>query len=376
MHHQCLLFVFAKAVFRFAVLVIACIASQSAFASPADGVYDTPEAAAADKDFSIQGEYTASKLGMQVIAMGDGEFDIVLYQGGLPGAGWDKTPPQKTDGDASTVQDLVKSRGLSRVERKSPTLDAKPPAAAIVLFDGTQASLEKHWKAGSKRTDDGLLVQGTATIDTFKDYTLHIEFRTPFQPKARGQGRGNSGVYHQGRYETQVLDSFGLAGKDNESGGIYSVRDPDLNMCLPPLTWQTYDVEFTAARFNADGKKTSDAKITARLNGEVVQRDVKVPKFTPAAPNKESAEPGPIYLQDHGNPVRYRNIWIVPRDAEKDARRPRIPAFERFYAVQSTAPESAHIGGRLLISQLGCTACHATEMMQLAGFKKIVRLWV
>ena len=359
---------FANASFAFAVLAISCtIALRMSIASPADQVYDTPEAAAADKDFAIQGEYTAPKLGMQVIAMGDGEFDIVLYQGGLPGAGWDKTPPQKTDGDASTVQDLIKSRGLSRVQRKSPTLGAKPPAAAIVLFDGSQASLEKHWQTGSKRTDDGLLMQGTASLDTFKDYAMHIEFRTPFQPKARGQRRGNSGVYHQGRYETQVLDSFGLQGKDNEAGGIYSVRDPDLNMCFPPLTWQTYDVEFTAARFDGEGKKTCDAKITARLNGEIVQRDVKVPNITPAAPNKESAEPGPVYLQDHGNPVRYRNIWIVPRDADKDARRPRIPAFERFYAVQADAPESAPIGGRMLISQLGCTACHTTEDTTLAN---------
>ncbi len=353
---------FAVLAFIFAASILPSkAASLSTLASPADDVYDTPEAAAADKDFAIQGEYTAPKLGMQVIAMGNGEFDIVLFQGGLPGAGWDKTPPQKTDGDASTVQDLVKSRGLSRTVRKSPTLGDKAPATAIVLFDGSQASLEEHWQAGSKRTGDGLLVQGTASIDKFKDYTLHIEFRTPFQPKARGQGRGNSGVYHQGRYETQVLDSFGLEGKNNETGGIYTVRDPDLNMCFPPLTWQTYDVEFTAARFGADGKKTTDAKMTVRLNGEIVQRDVKVPNITTAAPNKESAEPGPIYLQDHGNPVRYRNIWIVPRDADKDARRPRVPAFERFYAAQTAAPKSSQIGGRMLISQLGCTACHATD---------------
>ena len=343
----------AKTAFVFAWFTLTCTtALRTVVASPAEQVYDTPEAAAADKDFLTQGEYMAPKLGMQVIGMGDGEFDIVLYQGGLPGAGWDRTLPQKTKGDANTVQDLVKSRGLSRVERKSPTLGAKPPATAIVLFDGTQASLEKHWNAGAKRTDDGLLVQGAASTDMFRDYSLHIEFRTPFQPKARGQGRGNSGVYHQGRYETQVLDSFGLEGKDNESGGIYSVRDPDLNMCFPPLTWQTYDVEFTAARFDADGKKTSDAKITVRLNGEVVQRDVKVPKITTAAPNKESAEPGPIYLQDHGNPVRYRNIWVVPRDADKDARRPRVPGFERFYAVQADTSDSSHVGGRMLISQL------------------------
>ncbi len=132
-------------------------------------------------------------------------------------------------------------------------------------------------------------------------------------------------------------------------------------MCFPPLSWQTYDVDFTAPRFDASGKKTRDATMTVRLNGVVVQREVKVPGPTTAAPEKESAAPGPIHLQDHGNPVRYRNIWIVPRDAEREARRPKVPAFERFFSEQSVAPESEPIGGRILVSQLGCVACHASD---------------
>src|SRR5690348_5183792 len=103
-------------------------------------------------------------------------------------------------------------------------------------------------------------------------------------------------------------------------------------MCLPPLAWQTYDADFTAARYDAAGKKTSPAKLTVKLNGVTVHQNVEIPGPTTAAPEKESPEPGPVYLQDHGNPVRYRNVWVVPRDSEQESRRPIVPGFERFYA--------------------------------------------
>ncbi len=292
---------------------------------------------------------------------------MALYAGGLPGAGWDRTPPQRAEGDADAVTQLVESRQLKKTERRSPTLGAKAPADAIVLFDGSEASLSK-WQAGAQRTSDGLLMPGVTTRETFRDYTLHVEFQTPFMPNADGQARGNSGIYHQGRYETQILDSFGLEGKNNEAGGIYEVRDPDLNMCLPPLSWQTYDVDFTAARYDGSGKKISDARLTVRLNGVVVQTDVRVPQPTRAAPQSESNSPGPIYLQDHGNPVRFRNIWLVPRDADREALRPRVPGFERFFALSESpaaAVSNEVLGGRLLIAQLGCAACHRTDDVAL-----------
>ena len=319
-------------------------------------VFDSPTAASQDPDFAIQGEYSGENKAMQVIARGDGVFDIVVYALGLPGAGWDKSPARRLDGDADTVAELVESMGLKKVERKSPTLGAAPPADAIVLFDGSEESLKKNWEAGAKRTEDGLLAQGASTKQTFTDYRLHLEFMTPYMPKASGQGRGNSGVYHQGRYETQVLDSFGLEGKNNEAGGIYETRDPDLNACFPPLTWQTYDVEFTAARFDAEGKKTAPAKLTVNLNGIPVQVGVEVPGPTRAAPKNESPEPGPIYIQDHGNPVRYRNIWIVPRDVAKESRRPIVAGYERFFVDA----DPQHLGGRMLIETLGCQTCHAS----------------
>jgi hypothetical protein len=202
-------------------------------------------------------------------------------------------------------------RELVRTERGSPTLGAKPPAGAVVLFDGSSA---EAWENG-KAENGHLLATGCTSKQRFGDYTLHLEFRTPYMPLARGQGRGNSGVYHSGRWETQVLDSFGLEGKDNECGGIYSVSKPRLNMCLPPLSWQTYDVDFTAATFDANGKRTAWPRITVKLNGVIVHQDLELNKdFTTSAPiNQPLVNPeGPVYLQNHGNPVVYRNIWIVP----------------------------------------------------------------
>ena len=130
-------------------------------------------------------------------------------------------------------------------------------------------------------------------------------------PLARGQARGNSGLYVNGCYEVQMLDSFGLEGKDNECGGIYKVGAPAVNMCFPPLAWQTFDVDFTAAKYQ-DGKKVKNARITVRHNGVVIHDDRELPAATPGGCGKES-EPGPIFLQNHGNPVRYRNIWAVKK---------------------------------------------------------------
>ncbi|MBN2133518.1 MAG: DUF1080 domain-containing protein [Sedimentisphaerales bacterium] len=155
---------------------------------------------------------------------------------------------------------------------------------------------------------------GTGSIVTkrkFKDFKLHIEFRTPFMPEARGQARGNSGVYLQGRYEVQVLDSYGLESKDNECGGIYKVGAPLVNMCLPPGQWQTYDMTFRAPRFNAGGDKTGNAVVTVMHNGVAIHDERPIPGPTGGALDNNAAEPGGIYLQDHGNPVQFRNIWIV-----------------------------------------------------------------
>ncbi len=340
-------------------VVLACVLCGhfAVAAEDAPGVYVTPEAAAADPDFALQGEYLGTNTGVQIVAQGKGAFLAVIHRGGLPGAGWNGTEKQETEETTADVRTLIKDLSLKKVERKSPTLGAKAPAGSIVLFDGQAENFKKHWQPGAK-FDQGLLHQGATSTDKFTDFQMHIEFRLPFMPAARGQGRGNSGVYYQGRHESQMLDSFGLAGTDHECAGFYEIKAPDVNMCLPPLTWQTYDVEYTAARFGADGKKTANARVTVRQNGVVVQQDVEMPGATRAAPLSEGPEPGPLYLQEHGSPVRFRNIWVLPLSAEQEAKRPIVPGFERFHAATGADPA---VGGRLLLGELNCVACHQAD---------------
>jgi hypothetical protein len=317
------------------LFVLTILVSASVYGKPKGKVWTTYESAKKeDPDFSIQGEYKSSDdkiakiVAVQVVALGAGKFDAYILEGGLPGEGWDKSKKRVkiagklTEGVVTfsgkeisatikdskiTVTQNDQSYTLTRIERKSPTLSKKAPEGAVVLFDGTSAD---GWKNG--KMTDGLLLHGTTSKETFQSYHLHLEFMPPYRPFDRGQNRGNSGVYHQGRYETQVLDSFGLEGRINETGGIYSISAPRLNMCFPPLNWQTYDVDFTAAVFE-NGKKVKNGRITVRLNGVLIQDDVELTHSTTASPLKESAAPGPIYLQNHGNPVFYKNIWVIKK---------------------------------------------------------------
>jgi hypothetical protein len=305
--------------------LLAAADTNPAFTNPAE----------AGPDFVFQGEYAGDagqhKWGVQVVALGDGKFDVVGFQGGLPGAGWkrggetsrgkgelnegvveitgDHWTGRIKDGLMTVMHDGNKFGELKKVERKSPTLAAQPPQGAIVLFDGSSPD----------NFENGQLVEGNLLGATncvskhkFGDHTLHIEFRTPFMPKSRGQARGNSGVYVQGRYEVQVLDSFGLEGKNNECGGIYQVAEPAVNMCYPPLSWQTYDIDFKAARYDDAGKKTENGRITIKHNGVVIHDNLELPKGTPGY-KPEGAEKLGLFLQNHGNPVAFRNIWAVEK---------------------------------------------------------------
>jgi len=191
-----------------------------------------------------------------------------------------------------------------------------------VLFDGTGFS---HWRhPGGKEVqwetvgDAMRIVPRSGSIITkqdFKDFRMHIEFKTPqMPPNVRGQGRGNSGVYIQRRYELQILDSYGLEAMKNGCGSLYKQRAPDKNVCKKPGEWQSYDITFRAARFEGQGKnakKVENARITVVHNGVVVHDDVELRNKTGAG-RPEGPEPGPILLQDHGNKMEFRNIWIEP----------------------------------------------------------------
>jgi hypothetical protein len=202
----------------------------------------------------------------------------------------------------------------------------EPPKGATVLFDGKDLSQWASRKDGSdakwKLVDDNAMqVNGTGDIvtkDKFQDFTLHVEFMEPSMPDKHGQARGNSGVYLQDRYEVQVLDSYGLESKDDDCGGIYKQKAPSVNACKPPGEWQTYDITFHAAKFDDSGKKTQGAHVTVIQNGQKI-----IDNFECTGPTgqgaPEGAAPGPIRLQDHGNPVRFRNVWIIPStDTSKD----------------------------------------------------------
>lgn len=302
------------------------------------------KAAEAGIDFEVQGEYSglvgdSLKVGIQVIARGDGKFDSVGYIGGLPGDGWTqeegsriagsgemkdgacilkaKTDDNQNPGGYAEIRDGVLSlydannqrlAELPKVTRKSSTLGAKAPEGATVLFNGTSV---EGWKNG-RLSDDKLLMEGCTSKATFGSYKLHLEFQLSFMPWATGQGRANSGCYNQGRYEVQILDSFGLSGENNECGGLYKIAKPKVNMCFPPLSWQTYDIEFHAAKYDRDGNKTADPWITVKHNNVVIHDKQALPHRTTASPVKEGPEAGPIFLQNHGNPIRFRNIWVQP----------------------------------------------------------------
>jgi hypothetical protein len=221
--------------------------------------------------------------------------------------------------DPWTLDDKLK---IAKPEDLKDIESTPAPKGAIILFDGK--SMDQWTKKDGKSEVKWTLANGAMegvkghgdiiTKEKFDgSFLLHVEFRVPYEPMGQGQGRGNSGVYVQGRYEVQVLDSYGLKSGKNDCAAIYDFFPPKENACKAPTIWQSFDIEFTAPKF-VDGKKTEPAKMTVRHNGIVVHENAEIPTDnTRAGMGGDPSTPGPIMLQDHGHPVQYRNIWLLKK---------------------------------------------------------------
>lgn len=193
----------------------------------------------------------------------------------------------------------------------------------ISLFDGKTLEGWISSRSGSNalwEVKEGYLevVPGLGDIETkqhFNDFSLHIEFWIPYLPEKQGQSRGNSGIFLQGRYEIQILDSFeNDTYPDGMCGALYKAAAPFFSMSTPPETWQAYDIDFFSPRVDSQGKVIEKGRITVVHNGQVILENVEFEKGTGSAGKKQQGIPGPIRLQDHGSQVRFRNLKIKPWD--------------------------------------------------------------
>ncbi len=189
----------------------------------------------------------------------------------------------------------------------------------IYLFDGTAESLKKwHHRDGSRdvnwTVEDGILTvknQDIVSDETYGDAHIHVEWREPDMPDCTGQAKGNSGVYIHGCYELQVLDSYGIEEPTySDCGAIYSFYPPLTNACKPALEWQTYDIYLRAPRFNEDGSIKENARATILQNGICVQNNVVLYPTPGSITGDDPVAEGPLLLQDHGNAVSFRNVWV------------------------------------------------------------------
>ena len=334
--------------------------TSSVFSAPKYPTFT--DAKRAGPDYQVQGEYVGKvgnkiKIGVQVIALGKGNFYGVVHTGGLPGAGWNegtiyhikgKTTGSRTifhgvhgerlmftnanfsgaikNGKFTGRADMYFGKTpntkfqLKKIHRRSSTLGAKPPKGAQVLFDGSSVDA---WDSG--KFVGRLLDNGTTSKKKFGSVFIHMEFICPFMPTARGMHRGNSGIYVKREWEVQIVDSFGWHHENRKferlsnfgrCGGIHEMIGPRINMSYPPLTWQTYDIDFRMAKFDSAGKRVRPATMSVRHNGVYIHKNYVLPPVPPGRDLKASKEKlrGPIFLQNHGNPVRYRNIWVLEKD--------------------------------------------------------------
>ena len=223
--------------------------------------------------------------------------------------------------------ELASDAKIARPQDKQDVESKRAPAGAKVLFDGSADSLKANWEkqdGGGEPTWEvkpGGVMQikggSIVTKEKFNEPILvHVEFRTPYEPHQIGELRGNSGVYLQGRYEVQILDSYGVPDDKlrlADCGSIYDVATPKHNVSKAPTVWQSFDIEFHPPRFDASGKKTAPARMTVFQNGEKVHdnQEIKLDNTT-AGMGGDPKTPGPIMLQDHGDVLQFRNVWVKP----------------------------------------------------------------
>jgi hypothetical protein len=242
----------------------------------------------------------------------------------------------------TTLGCLLAADSAGFAQTNSLPVDTTPPTpppavkGLVRLFSGNPEDIAANWVQNGKpaewKWEDGAMVATRASISTrekYSDFQLHVEFRVPYLSDKKGQARGNSGVILQGRYEIQILDSYGIQEPGTgDCGAVYNQAAPLVNACKPPLQWQTYDIVFRAPRFDSsDHHMLQPPMVTVFQNGIVVQKDQEIHGLTHVTKPKKGAKPedaakqapaidfstpGPITLQYHSNPVAFRNIWIVP----------------------------------------------------------------
>jgi hypothetical protein len=241
----------------------------------------------------------------------------VLVRGQQPKLGYDDTPMQPNGKwhihDGTRPQPRIVAPGVA---------GAAPADATVLLGAGADTSAWQMSNGGAPVTwpiKDGVLQSGKGMIETkeqFSDFQLHVEFATPKEVKGTGQGRGNSGVFLLGQFEVQVLDSYqNQTYPDGQASAMYGQYPPLVNASRGPGEWQTYDIIFTAPRFNGSGTLEKPAVVTVLHNGVVVHNATAFQGPTEhkvIKPYLPANAKGPIRLQDHGNPVHFRNIWIRP----------------------------------------------------------------
>lgn len=225
----------------------------------------------------------------------------------------------------------LRGRSQEGLPKEKPAVTDYQPVPApkvdglVALFSGKPEEVAANWRKPGGTQDatwsvrDGAMQSGGGDIvskQDFSDFQLHVEFKTPFEPGSKEQGRGNSGVGLQSHYEIQVLNSYGYArpGK-GDCGAVYNQAAPLVNACRPPDNWQTYDITFRAPRFGDDGKISEKPRVTVIQNGITVQNNVEINGPTGIGGDRPIDKPGPIYLQDHGHAVQFRNIWVLPLPA-------------------------------------------------------------